>query len=134
MGEVPSPPEPEWTDRAAVIDYQVASQRAVASPSRPFDEAAVRAVVTPAFDRTPSPEPAEKNHYATEGAEGEPAAITAPTLVPHGTEDPMFPLAHGEALAREIPGARLVALAHTGHEFPRENWPLVPRELIAHTA
>lgn len=34
--------------------------------------------------------------------------ITAPTLVLHGTTDPMFPLEHGRALAAEIPGARLI--------------------------
>ena len=35
------------------------------------------------------------------------STIAVPTLVIHGTEDPMFPFEHGEALAREIPGARL---------------------------
>jgi pimeloyl-ACP methyl ester carboxylesterase len=38
------------------------------------------------------------------------SAITAPTLVIHGTEDPMFPVEHGEALADEIPDARLLSL------------------------
>lgn len=137
MGGVPARPEPDWTDRAAVVDHVVASWRAAASPTRPFDEAAARAVATVAVGRTASLESAEKNHYATEGGDGswrpKLATITAPTLVLHGTEDPLFPLPHGEALAREIPRARLVALPHTGHEFPRENWPLVLRELIAHT-
>jgi pimeloyl-ACP methyl ester carboxylesterase len=138
MGHVEPVPEPDWADRAAVVEYLVAYQRVLASPTRPFDEAAVRAMVWIAVERTISPESAEKNHHAAEGGEGswrpKLAHITAPTLVLHGTEDPMFPLPHGEALAREIPGARLVPLPHTGHEFPRENWPLVLRELIAHTA
>ncbi len=137
-GGVTEPPEPDWTDRAAVLDHLVASWRAGASPTRPFDAAAVREVAAVALERTTSPESAAKNHYATEGDgrswRPDLPGITAPTLVLHGTEDPLFPIAHGEALAREIPGARLVALPHTGHEFPRENWPLVLRELIAHTA
>ena len=33
--------------------------------------------------------------------------IRAPTLVVHGTADPMFPLEHGRALARVIPGVTL---------------------------
>lgn len=50
-------------------------------------------------------------------------AITAPTLVLHGTEDPLFPLEHGRALAAEIPGARFLTMERTGHEvFPREVW------------
>lgn len=138
MGSVEPLAEPDWTSRDSVVEYQVASQRGMASRTRPFDDAAVRAVVGVAFDRTTSPESAEKNHYATEGG-GESwrprlPEIAVPTLVLHGTEDPLFPLAHGEALAREIPGARLVPLPDTGHEFPRENWPLVLRELGAHTS
>jgi pimeloyl-ACP methyl ester carboxylesterase len=36
--------------------------------------------------------------------------ITAPTLVVHGTEDPMFPYPHAVALADEIAGAELLPL------------------------
>ena len=131
-------PEPDWADREAVVEYLVASQRVAAARSRSFDDAAVREVARVATARTTSPESAAKNHYATEGGteswRPKLAAITAPTLVLHGDEDPLFPLPHGEALAREIPAARLVVLARTGHELPRENWPVVLRELIAHTA
>jgi len=42
-------------------------------------------------------------------------AITAPTLVVHGTDDPLVPPANGAALARAIPGARLVELPGCGH-------------------
>jgi pimeloyl-ACP methyl ester carboxylesterase len=138
MGEYETVPEPDWADREAVVEYLVASQRVAAARGRPFDDEAVREVARIATARTPSPESAAKNHYAAEGGEGswrsKLATITAPTLVLHGDEDPLFPLPHGEALAREIPGARLVVLARTGHEFPRENWPAVLRELVAHTA
>jgi len=44
--------------------------------------------------------------------------IAAPTLVVHGTTDPMFPLAHGEALAREIHGSTLLPVPGMGHERP----------------
>ena len=54
--------------------------------------------------------------------------IRAPTVVVHGTADPMFPLAHGRALAAAIPGARLLALDGFGHAtLPRGVWP----ELLA---
>lgn len=51
--------------------------------------------------------------YADVG--GDPAAVTLPTLVLHGTDDPVAPLAQGEAIAAAIPGARLVALEGQGH-------------------
>jgi prevent-host-death family protein len=41
-----------------------------------------------------------------------------PTLVAHGTADPLFPLAHGRALAGAVPGARLVELRDVGHRLP----------------
>src|SRR5699024_9556133 len=36
--------------------------------------------------------------------------IVVPALVVHGRHDPFFPVGNGEALAREIPGARLLVL------------------------
>jgi pimeloyl-ACP methyl ester carboxylesterase len=136
-GHLPAVAAPDWADRAAVVEWLVEYQRVLASPSRPYDAAAVREVARIAIARTASPESAETNHYAAEGGEsawrGRLPTITTPTLVLHGDEDPAFPLPHGEALAREIPNARLVVLPRTGHEFPRENWPVVLQELIAHT-
>ena len=62
------------------------------------------------------------------------SSITAPTLVIHGTADPMFPVAHGEALAREIPGARLLRLEGAGHGVDRADWEPVARAIIEHTS
>ena len=44
-------------------------------------------------------------------------AIEAPTLVVHGTEDRMLPVANGELIARLIPHARLELLEGVGHMF-----------------
>lgn len=80
----------------------------------------------------------QTNHWILDGAEPTQqrlADIAAPTLVLHGTEDPLFPYAHGEALAGEIVGARLVPLPGMGHQYPPEPlWDLVIGEIIAHTA
>ncbi|MFL6120483.1 alpha/beta fold hydrolase [Actinophytocola sp.] len=128
--------EPDWTDDTAVIAYLVDVQRVMSV--EPFDEAETRAIATRAVTRTKNNESSHKNHHATEGAatpwRHRLPEITVPTLILHGDEDPLFPLPHGEALAREIPGARLVVLPHTGHEFPRRNWPLVVREILALTS
>jgi pimeloyl-ACP methyl ester carboxylesterase len=135
MADLTFPPEPDWTDDESVVEYFVAGQRVLSAP--PFDEAEARAIARIAVARTKNLESSQKNHHATEGSGswrhrlGE---ITVPTLVIHGDQDPLFPLPHGEALAREIPGARLLVLPHTGHEFPRRNWPLVIPPLLALTA
>jgi proline iminopeptidase len=44
--------------------------------------------------------------------------ITAPTLVLHGAEDPLVPLAAGRDTAANIPGARLEVIDGMGHDFP----------------
>jgi pimeloyl-ACP methyl ester carboxylesterase len=61
------------------------------------------------------------------------AGITAPTLVIHGTEDPVFPIAHGAALAGDIPGARLLELEQTGHELPPAVWDTVIPAILEHS-
>jgi pimeloyl-ACP methyl ester carboxylesterase len=129
--------EPDWTDRAAVVEYLVEDFRAYTG-SLPFDEDEIRATAGEDFDRTGDIAVALTNHGHIEDT-GEPwrtrlGEIIAPTLVLHGTEDPLFPLPHGEMLAREIPDARLVALAGAGHELPRAVWDVVIPELVKHTS
>jgi pimeloyl-ACP methyl ester carboxylesterase len=128
------PPE-DWSDREAVIEYLVASVRPLLG-SHPDDEAARRAFAARVVDRSTDMEASQTNHDLLDGPGpwrerlGE---ITAPTLVIHGAEDPMFPPAHGVALAEEIPGASLLLLERTGHELPRAAWDEVVPALIRHT-
>lgn len=130
-------PEPDWSDRAAVIDYIVDGERPYAG-SIPFDEAHVRTLAERMVDRTTNMASAMTNHFILDG--GEPirsqlGEIIAPTLVMHGTADPFFPYGHGEALAREIPGARLVPLEGGGHQYPpRQLWNVVIPAILEHTS
>ena len=132
------PPDPDWTDREAVIDHIVRVERGYAG-SIPPDEARLRALAGRAYDRTRDMAASQQNHAAMDQGDGHAAdrlgTITAPTLVLHGTEDPLFPLGHGEALAGAIPGARLIALAGMGHQVPPpELWDVFVPALVAHTA
>jgi pimeloyl-ACP methyl ester carboxylesterase len=61
-------------------------------------------------------------------------SISAPTLIIHGTADPMFPLEHGQALADEIGGARLLPLDGAGHGVERADWEAISRAVLGHTA
>jgi pimeloyl-ACP methyl ester carboxylesterase len=50
--------------------------------------------------------------------------LRLPTLIMHGTLDPLIRPAGGHATAKAIPGARLVMLQGVGHgAFPRQVWP-----------
>jgi hypothetical protein len=42
-------------------------------------------------------------------------------------------LTHGAALARDIPGARLLTLEQTGHELPPATWDTVVPAIVRHT-
>ena len=44
--------------------------------------------------------------------------IKAPTLVLHGSEDPLIPPAHGLHTAEQIPGAEFVLIEGLGHNLP----------------
>ena len=132
------PPEPDWADRAAVIDYLVEGERPYAARSRPFDAAAMRDRAARVFDRSANIAASLTNPFMVHA--GDPwrqrlGEVGAPTLVMHGTEDPAFPYSHALALAKEIPGAELLALEQTGHEyFPRATWDLVVPAILRHTS
>jgi pimeloyl-ACP methyl ester carboxylesterase len=120
-------------DRAAVVDQLVDSFRPYAG-SRPFDEAGIRAVAERVVDRSHDVA-SGGNHFVAEP--GPPPTrtldqLTMPTLVIHGDEDPLFPLPHGEALARLIPGAELLVIGRMGHELPRSTWDVVLPALLEH--
>jgi pimeloyl-ACP methyl ester carboxylesterase len=129
-------PEPDWSDRTAVIDYIVEGLRPYAG-SLPFDEQRQRAVVERVVDRTTNIASSLKNHWVIDDAgavRGRLSELRAPTLVLHGTADPLFPFGHAEALVAEIRGARLVPLVGMGHEMPPPPlWNRVVTEILAHT-
>src|SRR5215210_2614285 len=124
----------DWSDERSVIEYLVDYARVLAGGARPFDEAAIRELVRRDVERAHNIAAAE-NHGLAEGEVSRQSlsSIAVPTLVIHGTEDPMFPLDHGEALAREIPGARLLTLEGTGHGVERADWETIARAILAHT-
>lgn len=119
-------PEPDWSDEASVIDYLVETDRDYAGAE--FDEPHERAIWSATVRRSPG-------MHRDEGAADvtvEPprwrerlGSLRVPTTVVHGTDDPLFPIGHGEALAREIPGARFVRLPGVGHELPPRAWDAV---------
>lgn len=49
-------------------------------------------------------------------------AVTAPTVVVHGSHDPMLRPRNGRAVAAAIPGARFVVIDGMGHDLPEPVW------------
>jgi pimeloyl-ACP methyl ester carboxylesterase len=128
--------EADWSDAASVVEYLVDYTRVLAGGERPFDEAAVRELARRDVERARD-FAAAQNHDAIgdDGRSRRPvSSITVPTLVIHGSADPMFPLAHGEALAEEIATARLMPLEGAGHGVDRADWETIVRAIVEHTA
>ena len=126
----------DWRDSAAAIEYVVEYSRVLAGGRRPFDDVAARDLARRDVERARD-FPAAQNHDVL--PEGESSnkplsSIGLPTLVIHGTADPMFPIEHGQALAEEIPDARLLPLEGAGHGVERADWEIIVRAILDHTA
>jgi pimeloyl-ACP methyl ester carboxylesterase len=136
MAAIKSTPQPDWSDARAVVDRLVLQARTFAGAGA-FDEAAARAQAEAMVARTTNMKSALTNiAFANHGPRWRErlSEITAPALVLHGEDDPFFPIGNGEALAAEIPDARLVRLARTGHVLPAHAIATVADALLAHTA
>ncbi|HEY3877625.1 MAG TPA: alpha/beta fold hydrolase [Trebonia sp.] len=125
----------DWSDASSVTEYLVDYSRVLAGGRRPFDEAGTRDLVRRDVGRARDVA-ARQNHgfISDDGrSRGPLSSISVPTLVIHGTADPLFPVEHGEALAAEIPGARLLRLLDAGHGVERADWPTIIPAILDHT-
>jgi len=128
--------EVDWSDKGSVIEYLVGYQRMLAGGERPFDETGIRELVRRDVERARNIASSENHGLLTEGdvPDAPLSSISAPTLVIHGTADPMFPPEHGQALADEIPEARLLILERAGHGVDRADWETIAEAVLARTA
>jgi pimeloyl-ACP methyl ester carboxylesterase len=129
-------PEPDWNDREAVLEYRVDAERPYAG-GLGLDEPRVRRLAALEVDRTEDMAASMTNHFLLGDAWPAGArldSIVVPTMVVHGTTDPMFPLEHGRALARLIPDAHLLELEGVGHQQPPpERWDVALSAFLEHT-
>lgn len=91
------------------------------SPAFPPDELALREGVRAAVRRSFHPTGTMRQMAAVAADRSradELPRIKAPTLVVHGRDDPLVPLACGHGTARRIAGARFVAVPGMGHDLP----------------
>ena len=122
----------DWSNREQVLDFMVKDARAIASTRHPFDEKRTRAMIEADYDRS-SGLASATNHFLLKGGGPKRTVrdLTAPLLVIHGSADPLFPVEHGEALAKAVPGAKLVNVEGGGHELHRNDWPQIIEAMAA---
>lgn len=121
---------------AETIEFRLGAARAFAGSRFPFDEAFQReAIASNIIDRKGFNPLAQAHQLSAVLASGsrleELGRVSAPTLILHGTEDPLVPPGHGAKCAAHIPGAKLVWMEGVGHELPPGIMPQVHKELLA---
>lgn len=127
---------PDPSEPAAVVEFIVGLMRVYSGGSPYYDEAAMRALAEQDVARTGNIASCLTNHFVIDfdgpisGGLGD---IDVPTLVVHGERDPVFPLGHGQALAKAIRGAELLIMEKAGHELPPPLWDGFVPALIRHT-
>ena len=123
MGRLFARPMPDWTDREAVADWAAAGADILGD-----DPVAAHAIAARIWDRTPGTAPpvqmANQIGLVFSRLDCNPRwrerlpEIEVPTLVVHGRRNRFFPVGNGEALAHEIPGARLLVLEKAATAIP----------------
>lgn len=123
MGRLFAHAMPDWSDREAVAGFAAAGAEILGD-----DPVAAREVAARIWDRTPGTAPAvqmanqlgmvfSRLDCTPRWRECLPE-IKLPTLVVHGRRDRFFPVGNAEAIAREIPGARLLVLEEAATAIP----------------
>jgi pimeloyl-ACP methyl ester carboxylesterase len=125
---------PRPMDRDGAIEHVIANYRVIGSPGFEFDEVSLRERTGLAFDRANDPGGVLRQMAAL-SASGDRTqglrSVRVPTLVLHGTDDPLATLSGGVATAEAIPGSELVSFEGMGHDLPRELWPAIVDQISA---
>jgi pimeloyl-ACP methyl ester carboxylesterase len=122
-------------DREGFIEYNTRVFEAIGSRGLPFDRDRVRDMVARSYDRGRDPAGPGRQLgaiIASGDRTAELGSIRAPTLVIHGSKDPMVARSGGVATARAIPGARLMIVEGMGHDLPEAAWPQLVEAIAGH--
>jgi pimeloyl-ACP methyl ester carboxylesterase len=125
------------SDREGYIEDFVATFRAIGSKRYPLDPVQARALAARCFDRGYDPAGSARQLGAIVAASDQTRAlraVRAPTTVIHGDADRLVMPSGGRAIARAIPGARLVVVPGMGHDLPRALWLRVTDSIVENAA
>ena len=115
-----TPPPP---GRDGYIGYQMKLYKTIHGPGFPFDEDWHRKLASHSYDRAYYPQ-GKARQFAAITAQGNRKpllkSIKAPTLVIHGTNDPLVLVEAGIDSAEAIPGAKLMIIEGMGHDMPHD--------------
>ncbi len=126
---------PALLDRESLIQYGMQTWRLIGSPGFPSEDAVLRAKVEQSFDRSHYPRGLARQTVAILASGSRVPIlrrITAPTLIIHGAEDPLVPIAAAHDLKKHIPQARLETISGMGHDLPAQVMPRITDLILGH--
>jgi pimeloyl-ACP methyl ester carboxylesterase len=147
MGEPGFPPpnpealaillEPTPADREGYIESAVLSSRVTGGTGFSIDETRVRERAAEAFDRSFNPDGVIRQYAALMSAgssKHDLKSLTVPTLIIHGSEDPLIPAEVAVDMANTIPEATLLIIEGMGHSVMdiSQIWPQILNALTRH--
>jgi pimeloyl-ACP methyl ester carboxylesterase len=127
---------PMPAEREAHIEHNVKLFRTISGSKYKSDEQEIRRLIECSYDRCYYPQGMARQSVAimTAGSRTQAlGSVTAPTLVIHGSDDPLLPVEQGRATAEAVPGAELLIIEGMGHDFPADVWPLLVDAVVQHT-
>ncbi|MBA4849782.1 alpha/beta fold hydrolase [Emticicia sp. BO119] len=122
---------------AITIESYVATYRRLNGKTFPFNHKHLRTIFTEGIEQRKGQNPrARFQQFCSIAASGsrlhELPKIKAPTLVIHGTEDPLIPPVHAKIYAPKIPKAKMQWVNGMGHQLPKPVLEIVMPEIIGH--
>jgi pimeloyl-ACP methyl ester carboxylesterase len=128
-------PPPE--EREAFIEHMLGVFETIAGPGFPVDKQWTRKIIAKSYDRSFYPQGVARQLAAILTQENRVSAlarVARPTLVVHGTSDPLVSVEGGKDTANAIPGAQLLLIEGMGHDLPHGGaWPQIVEAITAHT-
>jgi pimeloyl-ACP methyl ester carboxylesterase len=124
-------------EREANIEQMLMMWKAIAGPGFPFEEKWSHKILAESYDRSFYPQGFVRQLVAIMAHGDRSPALTSvkvPTLVIHGTADPLVPVEGGIDTAKAIPGAELMLIEGMGHDHPHGGaWPQILDAITAFT-
>lgn len=120
--------------RGAYIEYTVHMWKKLWSKGFPFEEERAIRYTEESYDRCYYPQGAVRQNAALV-ANGDRrkylSLLRVPTLVIHGTADPLIPVEAGKDTARTIPNAKLLLIEGMGHDMPKGTWKCIVEAIVS---
>ena len=126
-------PPPKTRDE--IIDASVDVFSVIGTPGEDHNQNGMRDRITRSYERNHNPMGVGRQMAAIVAAgdfRSYTRQIIAPTLVLHGSADPLVPIEGGQDITAIIPGARMEVIEGLGHDVPKRFLPEITEHLLSH--